>query len=109
MNNEQPATDKPTTPPTILRCLVGAIISGAIAVALYLVTNGIAQTFATKPLQTDNVTAINISIAVRTLIVGLSTLGAGIFGLTALGLLALAVQILIQRLTQQTSPPSSPT
>lgn len=89
------------TLPGPLRCFGGAIVAGAIAFALYLLTSSIAQTFANKPLPSGNATAINIAIAVRTLVVGMSALGTGIFGLAALGLAALGVQILVKRLTKQ--------
>jgi hypothetical protein len=46
---------------------------------------------------------INIASAVRTLVVGIVALGAGIFGLVALGLFALSIQLLIQKLTTSKS------
>ena len=54
----------------------------------------IATTFATKPIHSDNQLVVNIGSAVRTLVVGVVALGTGIFGLVAVGLLALAVQLL---------------
>lgn len=83
-------------PPNPLRCLTGALISGGLANALYSLTAAIAQSFAAKPIHSDNVAVVNISSAVRTLVVGISALGTGIFGLVAIGLVALAIQILIQ-------------
>jgi hypothetical protein len=41
---------------------------------------------------------------VRTLVVGLSALGTGIFGLAALGLLGLGIQLLLRR---GDAPPSA--
>lgn len=83
------------------RCLVGATISGPIAIALYFLTAAIAQTFATKPVTSSNLLVIKISIAVRTLVVGIATLGTGIFALVAVGLVALAIQLSIQSLKQR--------
>jgi len=100
MNNPTPtpnpdgqSADTEQTLPSPLRCLSGALIAGGLAFALYSLTVAIAQTFATKPIHSDNPTVVNIASAVRTLVVGMSALGTGIFGLVAIGLVALAVQI----------------
>jgi hypothetical protein len=71
------------------------------AVACYFLTASIAQTFANKPVISDNMAVVNIASAVRTLVVGLSALATGVFTLASLGLMALAVQILIQQLGKQ--------
>jgi hypothetical protein len=76
MNQPQqtPAADSSTQVEiTPLRCVTGSIISGGFA------------------------------SAVRTLVVGIVALGAGIFGLVALGLFALSIQLLIQKLTTSKS------
>ncbi|MEA5577440.1 DUF3082 domain-containing protein [Anabaena sp. UHCC 0451] len=86
-------------PPTPLRCIMGAVMSGGFAFAMYSLMIAIATTFATKPIHSDNPMVINIGSAVRTLVVGVVALGTGIFGFVALGLLALAVQLVIQQLT----------
>ncbi|NJL37950.1 MAG: DUF3082 domain-containing protein [Leptolyngbyaceae cyanobacterium SM1_4_3] len=91
------------TPPTPLRCFTGAIISGAIGALLYLLNQSIVQGLAAKPLPTSNVTATNIAIAVRTLVIGLSTLATAIFAIATLGLIALGIQLLIQQLRQPSS------
>ena len=92
--------------PSPLRCLSGALISGGFAFALYLLTSSISQTFAGKPIDSTNPTAINIAIAVRTLVVGLSALATAVFSLVTLGLVALAIQISVQQLKNRTTPPS---
>jgi hypothetical protein len=56
----------------------------------------IATTFASKPIHSDNQIVINIASAVRTLVVGVVALGMGIFSIVTIGLLALAIQLLIQ-------------
>ncbi len=86
--------DKPVTP---LRCLVGAVIAGALAIAMYSLTSAIALSFATHKIQSSNMAVQRISAAVRTLVVGLATMGTGIFSLAAIGLVALAIQLVIQR------------
>ncbi|MCS6815349.1 MAG: DUF3082 domain-containing protein [Cyanobacteria bacterium] len=93
--NLQAPTDQPMS---VWRCLSGAAIAAVFALGLYGLTSAIAQAFASHPLPTTNVTAQNISVAVRTLVIGISTLGTGIFAITALGLLGLALQLIIQRL-----------
>jgi uncharacterized membrane protein (DUF373 family) len=82
---------------TFLSSWTSAAISGAIAVALYSLTSSIATVFAAHPIQSDNVTAINISIAVRTLVVGMATLATGIFAMATLGLFALGIKLLWQQ------------
>ncbi len=89
-----------TTP---LRCLTGAIISGGLAYLSYSLMVSIATTFARKPIHSDNQFVLNISSAVRTLVVGIIALGTGVFGLVAIGLLALGVQLLFQQLTKRQS------
>jgi hypothetical protein len=113
MNNPTPTEnpiaqshDTAQTLPSPVRCLSGALISGGMAIALYSLMTSIAQTFAAKPIHSDNPAVVNIASAVRTLVVGIVALGTGIFGLVALGLVALAVQILVQRLTKRFAPPS---
>lgn len=86
-------------PPTPLRCFIGATISGPIAIALYFLTRSIAETFANKPITTTNELAIKIGLAVRTLVVGMSTLGTGIFAIATLGLIALGIQLIFKDLT----------
>jgi hypothetical protein len=88
-------------PPTVIRCLGGAALSSGMATGLYFLTASIAQTFAEKPLQSDSATVQNIGAAVRTLVVGLSALGTFVFALSAFGLLALAIQIGMQRMQQE--------
>ncbi len=82
--------------PGVLQCLLGSGTAGAIATALYFLTHSIAQTFADKPLHSTKVIVLRLGTAVRTLVVGVSTLGTFVFGLAALGLFALAIQILLK-------------
>jgi hypothetical protein len=70
-----------------------------------MLTTSIAQAFANKPLASDNFTARRIAAAVRTLVVGLSALGTGIFALAAIGLFALGIQLWL-RSKQKTTPPA---
>ncbi|ALF56574.1 hypothetical protein ACX27_27550 [Nostoc piscinale CENA21] len=100
--SDQNITPKETTTPTQvspLRCITGAIISSGLAYTLYSLMIAIATNFASKPLHSQNELVIKISSAVRTLVVGIVALGSGIFGIVAIGLIALAVQLLIQQLS----------
>ncbi|HEY9822680.1 MAG TPA: DUF3082 domain-containing protein, partial [Candidatus Sericytochromatia bacterium] len=81
-------------------------ISGGIAIALYFLTSSIAQTFANKPLASTNPTALNISVAVRTLVVGISTLATTVFGIVGAGLVVVSIYVSIQQLKKLTAPPS---
>jgi hypothetical protein len=108
MNNPTPtenpagkSADTAVTLPSPLRCLTGALISGGLAIALYSLMTSIAQTFATKPIHSNNPIVVNIAGAVRTLVVGITALATGVFGLVAIGLVALAIQILIQQMTKK--------
>lgn len=110
MTNPTP-TKNPSDPnsnlPSPFRCLLGSLIAGAMASGGYFLTHSIAQSFAGKPIQSDNITVINITVAVRTLVVGISTLATGVFSLIALGLFALAIQVTIQQLKKQIAPPQN--
>lgn len=84
--------------PTVFNSMSGAAISGVIAIALYFLTSSIAQSFASKPLASTNPIAINISVAVRTLVVGLSTLATAIFAVIAVGLVGIAISVALKQL-----------
>ncbi|MEG4326863.1 DUF3082 domain-containing protein [Microcoleus sp. herbarium5] len=101
VSSAEDATSASSTPPTILRCVMGSLIAGGFAAALYALTLSIVQTFANSPIHSDNVTAINIGAAVRTLVMGIVALGAGVFAFASLGLMLLAVQLLIQKLLKK--------
>lgn len=96
-----------TVPPTIWRCFSGSAVASAIGYCCYLLTSSISQTFANKPIHSDNPAVITIGGAVRTLVVGVSTLATFVFAFAALGLLALGIQLFIQRFTSQPSPPNN--
>ena len=99
--NPNPSTEQSTPANAVsvtpLRCFTGSVISGALAIALYVLTSSIAETFANKPIAPGKAFAVNIALAVRTLVVGTSTLATAIFSIATLGLLALGVQQLIQQ------------
>ncbi|MEH2400460.1 DUF3082 domain-containing protein [Nostoc sp.] len=102
--NLTPQTDtKIQSATSPLRCFTGAVISGGMGYAVYSLMIAIATNFATKPIHSINPLVVKISSTVRTLVVGVVALGSGIFGIVAIGLLALGVQLLVQELTKQKS------
>ena len=88
---------------TPLQCLTGATISGSLAYLLYLLTASITATFATKPLPTTNAFTMRIAAAVRSLVVSVVSLGTFVFGIVALGLFLLAIQVSLQTLRDKFS------
>jgi hypothetical protein len=95
---------QPTSSP--LRCFTGSLISGGMGYAMYNVVVSIAAKFASKPIHSDNEIVVRITVAVRTLIVGVFGLGMGIFGLVAIGLFALGIQLGIQKFRKKESSES---
>ncbi len=89
--------------PSPLQCVLGSLVAGGIALVMYGMTSSIALSFASKPLQYHNVTTANIAVAVRTLVVGMSALGTGVFGLAAVGLFGLGIQVLIGKAKQRSA------
>lgn len=82
---------------TPLRCFTGALTAGAFSLLAYRLTLSIATSFANKPVTSSNPAVVNISAAVRTLVVGMVALGASVFGIAALGLTALGIQLLFKK------------
>ncbi|MGE5657337.1 MAG: DUF3082 domain-containing protein [Actinomycetota bacterium] len=104
-----PSTTPSPKQPTVLRCLTSSAVAGAIAYAAYLLMLSIAQTFAKNPIHSGNLTAIRLSAAVKTFVIGIIALGASVFAFAAAGLFALGLQLLIQRLIQRfMKQPNSP-
>ena len=92
-SSEKPSPKKPTP----ANCLMGATISGALGYALYTLTTSIIQTFANKPLTSSNPLVLRIGSLVRTLVMGVASLGTFIFFFVTFGLLLLAIQLLLQK------------
>jgi Protein of unknown function (DUF3082) len=99
--SQLPSADRNSThleTPSPLQSLTGAFMAAAMGLLLYRLTTSIVESFAAHPTASHNTIAINLSAAVRTLVVGLATMATGIFAFVTLGLVALAVQAGIQRL-----------
>lgn len=86
------------TSPSPLRSLTGALMAAAIGLLLYRLTSSIMQSFAAHPTVSHNTIVVNLSAAIRTLVVGLATMATGIFAFVTLGLVALAIQVGVQSL-----------
>jgi hypothetical protein len=84
--------------PTALQCFSGSLVSGALTVLVYRLTVAIAVNFVRHSVHSDNLLVVRLSAALRTLVVGLSAMGTGIFGFVTLGLAGLGVQLLAQRI-----------
>jgi hypothetical protein len=99
-NNDNPvsnsALDTSLEKATPLRCFFAAAISGAIAFCLYLLFNSVVQTYATKAVTSTNPVVINLTAAVRTMVMGIVALGTGVFGVVAIGLFLLGIQVTVQ-------------
>ena len=99
---EAPTLAKPM--PSPWSCIGGAGVAGGIAFVLYQLTIGLAQIFARQPIQSGSLLVQRISAAVRTMFIGLSAMGTGIFALAALGLFGLGIQLLLQQSKNSSEP-----
>jgi predicted oxidoreductase len=93
------STENPLSTARVLRAFTGSLMAGTIAILFYKMLSAIATSFANKPVTSDNVTVINLSAAVRTLVLGVMALGTGVFAMAALGLALLGLQMIWQRAT----------
>jgi hypothetical protein len=89
------------TPATPLRCLIGSTLSGALGIGLYSLTVAIANNFASKPLVSQKAIVLRLSSLVRTLVLGVASLGTFIFFFVAFGLILLALQLALKELRQK--------
>jgi Protein of unknown function (DUF3082) len=103
-NNASPSKDLPsnallsTSSPSPLRSLTGALMAAGMGLLLYRLTTSIMKSFAAHPTVSHNTIVVNLSAAIRTLVVGLATMATGIFAFVTLGLVALAIQAGVQSL-----------
>lgn len=88
-------TEEKTTP---LRCFIASCISGAIAFFAYSLFTSIVNTYATKVITSTNPIVINLTSAVRTMVMGVVAMATGVFGMVAIGLFLLGIQVAVQNL-----------
>ena len=98
-NNSSPSNLDPQVTP--VRCLSNAAVLGAIATALYFLTQSVAQTYANQSIHSDNYIVVQMSVTVRTLVLGLCMLGTGVFSFLTVGLIFVAIQLSVQRLIKK--------
>jgi len=87
-----------------LTCIVGAFPVAALSYGFWILTSTFAGYFVENPVQTEFYPVERLSIALQTVAVGLSSLAAGIFGVTALGLMLLGFRVLFGVLTGELDP-----
>ena len=92
--NQLPKTEVPTTP---FNCFIGVMMSGGMSFAMYRLLITVATSLENKPIHSNNFLVLNISSLVRNTMLGLITMGTGIFTVVSLGLLLLGFQIFIQK------------
>lgn len=90
-------TQNSNNSPSVFRSFTGAALAALLATGAYSLTHSVASTFAAKPLVSDNVTTLNISVAVRTLVVGICSLATFVFAIATLGLIGLGIQTLLKQ------------
>lgn len=78
---------------TPLKCLLSSVFAGVMAFGVYHLMSAIVTTYSAKPIISDNIFVLKLTIAVRTLVIGVAALGTGVFGFVALGLFLLGLQI----------------
>jgi len=105
-NSTSKSNKKSTANVKPLQCLASAVISGGLGILAYLLVKSIAETFASKPIISDNVFVVNMSTAVRTLVVGVMAFAACMCAMVTIGLIALAIQTIIQGFTNKEMPPT---
>ncbi len=98
---DAPATIAPVSNVTPLRCFLGGLVAGAIAIFFYHSAEVIAGVFAKTPIHTENFIVLRMSTAIRTLVIGMFALGAGVFGMAAFGLTGLGFQTLFKSAPEQ--------
>jgi Protein of unknown function (DUF3082) len=94
-------TTPPKPLPSPLNCLTGSLIAGIMSIGMYNITVRIATTFAAHPMIQKTTMAVNIASALKTLVVGATALGTGIFGIISIGLVGLAIQVAFSKQPQQ--------
>jgi hypothetical protein len=83
----QPVKDNVTP----FNCLMASLVSSGLAVAIY----------SDKPAVADNQFVLRITVAVRTLVIGVAALGTGVFGFVAIGLFLLGLQVTFKSLKSE--------
>ena len=100
VSNVDSQSELSTSKVTPLRCFIASVISSVFAFGLYLLFDSIVQTYATKAITSSNPIVINLTTAVRTLVMGTVALGTGVFAFVAIGIFLLGIQLTFQSLSK---------
>lgn len=76
-----------------IACVVGAAPTAALSYGFWTFTGSAAEWFVTHPIESDFYPVQRLGAAFQAAVVGLSSLAAGIFGFTALGIFLLGVRV----------------
>jgi Protein of unknown function (DUF3082) len=75
--------------------IAGSLFALGVAAALWTVTNAVAESFATHPVQSDLYVVQRAASVFRNVVMGLFALASGFFGVTGVGIMLLGVRVAI--------------
>jgi Protein of unknown function (DUF3082) len=78
-----------------LVAIAGSLFALGVAAALWTVTNAVAESFATHPVQSDLYVVQRAASVFRNVVMGLFALASGFFGVTGVGIMLLGVRVAI--------------
>lgn len=76
-------------------CVLGSVPVAALSYGFWTLTGASAEWFVTHPIESEFYPVQRLGIAFQTAVVGLSSLAAGIFGFTALGIFLLGLRVFV--------------
>lgn len=94
-SGEELPVDEEYVLPDPFQTFVGALQAGGIALAMWYLTTNVDGYLSGRPLP-SGYTARNISVTIKTIVVGLCYLGTFVFGANSVGLFGLTLQVLLQ-------------
>lgn len=84
--------------------IVGGIFGVAVATGLWYGTTALGTFFALHPVETDVYFLIRVTSVFRNVVMGLSSLASGFFGVTGVGILALGIRVAYGVMTGELDP-----
>ena len=87
-----------------LICIGGAIFAGVVSAALWSATGYIGEVFATHPVETDFYTVQRLAGVFRNVVIGITSLASGFFGVTGLGIFLLGIRVAYGVFTGELDP-----
>lgn len=75
--------------------IAGSVFALAVAAALWTVTNAVAESFATHPVQSDLYVVQRAAAVFRNVVMGLFALASGFFGVTGMGIFLLGIRVAV--------------